>query len=105
MEKYPVISKNGNVYKVEVFFGKSLSYAGINIILYQIKKGMFGRESFHEVAKYRKLINEKEFIEIFGDYIGIVTWYIEKYEERLEVEKEAKEILPNKFEEWDGFIR
>ena len=105
MEKYPVISKNGNVYKVKVFFGESFKYAGINIFLYQVKKGIFGQERFRVVARYGELIDEKELIEIYGDYIGLVSWYIEKYEERLEIEKEAKETLPDKFEEWDGFIR
>lgn len=107
MKKYPVISKNGNKYEVKIFVGQTISYAGLNIIIYKRRKGFFGlfkRKNLKHfsVLNYRDFLDEWEY-----SYVTITKHFVKKYEKELLKEvttqnKCAKGI--KEFEEWDGII-
>ncbi len=105
MFKYPVISSNGNEYEVEMFVGKSLVYAGFNIIISQCVPGLFGRTKTVELRSYNEFKTEEEMLNKYVSYEGIVKNYVRDFEKEIEDQIKYEKLKARsirQFEEWDG---
>lgn len=104
MKKFPVISKEGNEYEVEIFYGLSLAYAGMNIIISEVKgKTIFGR-SRRKLEHYHILENEVNILEE-NSYIDLAKRYVERCEkenQRFIEHASRKKRYEEEFKEWDG---
>lgn len=109
MIKYPVISKNGNKYEVEMFFGKTIAYAGFNVIISKKGRGLFGRDKFITLREYNEfhndMSNRRETLSEYS-WVELAKMYVAKYEEEnaedIAFERRLSEI-GKEFEEWDGY--
>jgi len=105
MKKYPVISKSGNEYQVELFVGKSIALAGFNIVIKERREGIFGIEYFKKLEHYNPFKSEREMFEEFGGYEDIAKYFVTEYENEMKEKIEFEEMRNNyakEFEEWDG---
>ena len=105
MKKYPIISKSGNEYKVELFVGESIALAGFNIVIKERRKGFFGIQYFKKLKHYNELLTEKEMFEEYGSYVDIAKHFVSLYEYEINEVPEFEELRNNyakEFEEWGG---
>lgn len=110
VSKFPVTSKGGNKYYIEMFEGESFAYLGFNIIVYKRKiirlPFNFSIKKDIKLEHYAIPLSEKEMLEDYGyNYIEMAKEYIKLYEEkntqkieyRNKVQKAKRE-----FGDWDG---
>jgi len=105
MKKYPIISKSGNEYQVELFVGESIALAGFNIIIKERRKGFFGIRHFKKLKHYNESMTEKEMFEEYGSYVDIAKYFVDVHEQDEKERLDFKELRSNyakEFEEWDG---
>jgi hypothetical protein len=105
LEKYPVISSNGNEYSVTVSQDRYVNKR-VTAQVFIIRKGLFGRIRFVSVwggdMFDRKLYNEDEWS---YDYIAIALHAVRKYEDMLEDKRQHESDRSQgakRFEDWDG---
>jgi hypothetical protein len=98
LEKYPVISENGDEYLVSVF--QSIAYKHVQAEIHVKRKGLFGRKKFERVNW--SLYEEPEWK---YDYRAIAMNEVKKYENRIERQRQHEinqKQGAKRFEEWDG---
>jgi hypothetical protein len=105
LEKYPVMSANGNEYLVSVF-QDHYAYKHVNAQVYIKRKGLFGREKFVCVSG-GNMFDRSIYLETEWnyDYKAIALNEVKKYENTLESQRlhelNRKEGA-KRFEDWDG---
>lgn len=98
LEKYPVISENGDEYLVSVF--PTIAYKHVNAEVYVKRKGLFGRKKFMLVNW--SIYEESEWN---YDYRAIAMNEIKKYENRVERQNQHeinRKQGAKRFEQWNG---
>lgn len=105
MNKFPVVSPQGNEYEVKVYKGP-FGYIGVDVYTRTKRKRWFD--------KVRHVWGSKFSWDYFSpekwnyDYVAMATAMVREYEEYLE-RKRLREIKVDvgikRFDEWDGIIR
>lgn len=105
LKKYPVISKSGQTYQVEMFVGESLALAGFNVVIRKQRKGLFGI-SYKQTLRHFSISKYEEIMfEEYGSYVDIASYFVAVYEDEVRKaleEEERRETYTKEFEEWDG---
>ncbi len=106
LSKYPVTSKTGNEYRVDVF-ENHLGFIGVAIFKYS------GLTKFRKREKFKHLYGNYTWDRHYDpskheyDYVKMATLQIEHYEELLAAEEyriNKKKAEVERFENWDGNI-
>lgn len=108
VKKFPVISENGNAYEVEIFFGESISLMGLNVVISEQGRGLFGRQRMKIRRHFQDWKADEEDVIQEYSYVDIAKKYVRKYEEEIAEEiafYQRVKTIEKEFEEWDGIIR
>lgn len=105
MDKYPVTSKRGNTYHVEV--NKSRYYVDhYEVGIYQKYKGWFNRDKYHLVNQgFMGQLRSYDASEYGFDLILMVKSIVNNMEDKWEEIENKEKLLKDKevdFENWDG---
>ena len=98
MEKYPVISKNGNEYRVSFYELSTIGYT--KCVVQVFRKRIWKINLFKRIDTYTFTPKKWEF-----DYIKMAKRAVDSYEENIEKQKNNDSIEQQnieKFKQWNG---